>query len=105
MLFLLTPRHHLSGFDALPFPDNPQILHKHNCFQLWTGFFTLGVAYINQDVLQLEDDRVNSAMTMTKKQRILDRYGDMRIQMAYQIMSLWSHLGDLKHHFIPGNKL
>ena len=41
-------------------------------------------------------------MTMTKKQRILDRYGDMRIQMAYQIMSLWSHLGELKHHFIPG---
>ena len=72
-----------------------------NYLQLWTGFFTLGVAYLNQNVLQL-DSRVNGVMTMAKKQRILDRYGDMRIQMAYQIMSLWSHLGELKHHFIPG---
>ena len=71
--------------------------------QLWTGFFTLGVAYVNQNVLQL-DSRKNLSMTMTKKQRILERHGDMRIQMAYQIMSLWSHLGDLKHHFIPGIK-
>jgi hypothetical protein len=62
----------------------------------WTVFFHLGVAFISQPVLQLEN------YSSCKRQRILDHYGDMRLQMACQLLSLWSHLGALKLHFIPG---
>ena len=31
-----------------------------------------------------------------------ERFGDMRMKMAFQILSLWSHLGELKQNFIPG---
>jgi hypothetical protein len=42
------------------------------------------------------------AVSDLKRDRILKRYGDMRCHMGFQLLSLWSHLGDLKQHFIPG---
>ena len=62
----------------------------------WTVYFHLGVAFLGQSLLQLEK------YSNCKRQRILDQYGDMRHQMAFQILSLWSHLGSLRLHFIPG---
>ena len=62
----------------------------------WTVYFHLGVAFIAQSTLQV--DKYSNC----KKQRFLDQYGDMRHQMAFQILSLWSHLGSLRLHFIPG---
>ena len=64
--------------------------------QPWTNYFHLGVAFMAQPGLQLEK------YSCCKRQRILDHYGDMRHHMACQILSLWSHLGPLKMHFIPG---
>jgi dedicator of cytokinesis protein 3 len=62
----------------------------------WTVYFHLTVSFVGQSTLQLEK------YSLCKRQRILDNYGDMRHRMACQILSLWSHLGNLKLHFIPG---
>ena len=64
--------------------------------QPWTVYFHLGISFLGQSSLQLEK------YSNCKRQRILDNYGDMRHQMACQLLSLWSHLGQLKLHFIPG---
>lgn len=36
-----------------------------------------------------------------KREKIIERYGDMRVLMGFQILSMWSHLGEHKLHFIP----
>ncbi|CAB4067450.1 DOCK3 [Lepeophtheirus salmonis] len=64
--------------------------------QLWTNYFTLGVSFIKQSSLQLENH------SESKKKKILKRYGDMRKSMSLQVLSLWEHLGGMKVHFIPG---
>lgn len=64
--------------------------------QPWKVYFHLAVSFVGQNTLQLE------RYSTCKRQRILDNYGDMRHQMACQVLSLWSHLGALKLHFIPG---
>ena len=61
--------------------------------------FHLAVSFVGQSSLQLEK------YSLCKRQRILDNYGDMRHRMACQILSLWSHLGNLKLHFIPGENI
>jgi hypothetical protein len=67
--------------------------------QMWTAYFHLGVAYLNQPALQVEH------LSAFKRDRLLNRYGDMRSHMGFQLLSLWSQLGDLKHQFIPGSNL
>ena len=64
--------------------------------QLWMNYFTLGVAFLSQPDLQLE------RMGELARHRAQERFGDMRMKMAFQILSLWSHLGELKQNFIPG---
>ncbi|XP_059098752.1 dedicator of cytokinesis protein 3-like [Tigriopus californicus] len=64
--------------------------------QLWMNYFTLAVNYLSQSELQLEK------VQEMKRQYILQQFGDMRMRMAFQILSLWSHLGDLKQFFVPG---
>ena len=64
--------------------------------QLWMSYFTLGVAFLSQPDLQLE------RMGELARYRAQERFGDMRMKMAFQILSLWSHLGELKQNFIPG---
>uniref|UniRef100_A0A8C9YVA3 Dedicator of cytokinesis 3 n=1 Tax=Sander lucioperca TaxID=283035 RepID=A0A8C9YVA3_SANLU len=65
-------------------------------FKVWNSFFSLTVLYINQPSLQLE------ALGPAKRKKVLDKHGDMRVMMAYELFSMWQKLGDNKPHFIPG---
>ncbi|XP_069792936.1 dedicator of cytokinesis protein 3 isoform X11 [Narcine bancroftii] len=65
-------------------------------FKVWNSYFSLAVLFINQPSLQLEN------ATPAKRKKILDRYGDMRVMMAYELFSMWQNLGENKIHFIPG---
>ncbi|XP_064162033.1 dedicator of cytokinesis protein 3 isoform X4 [Anguilla rostrata] len=65
-------------------------------FKVWNSYFSLAVLYINQPSLQLE------ALTPAKRKKVLDKYGDMRVMMAYELFSMWQNLGENKIHFIPG---
>ncbi|XP_075430307.1 dedicator of cytokinesis protein 3 isoform X1 [Ascaphus truei] len=76
-------------------------LHKHFCdgdfdFKVWNSYFSLAVLFINQPSLQLE------SCTAGRKRRVLDKYGDMRVMMTYELFNMWQNLGEHKHHFIPG---
>uniref|UniRef100_A0A665TJN9 Dedicator of cytokinesis 3 n=1 Tax=Echeneis naucrates TaxID=173247 RepID=A0A665TJN9_ECHNA len=65
-------------------------------FKVWNSFFSLTVLYINQPSLQLE------SLGPAKRKKVLDKHGDMRVMMAYELFSMWQKLGDNKPHFIPG---
>ncbi|KAJ8260316.1 hypothetical protein GJAV_G00179570 [Gymnothorax javanicus] len=65
-------------------------------FKVWNSYFSLAVLYINQPSLQLE------SLSPAKRKKILDKYGDMRVMMAYELFSMWQNLGENKIHFIPG---
>ncbi|XP_053152394.1 dedicator of cytokinesis protein 3 isoform X4 [Hemicordylus capensis] len=65
-------------------------------FKVWNSYFSLSVLFINQPSLQLE------SVTPAKRKKILDKYGDMRVMMAYELFSMWQNLGEHKIHFIPG---
>ncbi|XP_066601007.1 dedicator of cytokinesis protein 3 isoform X2 [Prorops nasuta] len=69
----------------------------HNSFdpQLWSTYFNLAVAYLTQPSLQLEQ------FSEVKREKIMEKYDDMRVLMGFQILSMWSHLGDRKLEFIP----
>lgn len=63
--------------------------------ELWTRYFNLAVDYLTQQPLQLEQ------FSEVKREKILEKYGDMRVLMGFQILSMWSQLGEQKLHFIP----
>nr|XP_033781897.1 dedicator of cytokinesis protein 3 isoform X1 [Geotrypetes seraphini] len=65
-------------------------------FKVWNSYFSLAVLFMNQPSLQLE------AFIPSKRKKILDKYGDMRVMMAYELYSMWQNLGEQKFHFIPG---
>eukprot|EP00794_Sanderia_malayensis_P007122 gene7122-7926_t len=65
-------------------------------YQLWNNYFQLAVAFVVQPCLQLESFMEN------KRDRIIDRYGDMRQIMGMEIVEMWGHLGPQKINFIPG---
>ncbi|XP_048110330.1 dedicator of cytokinesis protein 3 isoform X2 [Alosa alosa] len=65
-------------------------------FKVWNSYFSLSVLYINQPSLQLEN------LSSAKRKKVLDKYGDMRVMMAYELFSMWQSLGENKIHFIPG---
>ncbi|XP_011698260.1 PREDICTED: dedicator of cytokinesis protein 3 [Wasmannia auropunctata] len=64
--------------------------------QLWSTYFNLAVAYLTQPSLQLEQ------FSEVKREKIVEKYDDMRVLMGFQILSMWSHLGERKLEFIPG---
>ena len=64
--------------------------------QLWSTYFNLAVAYLTQPSLQLEQ------FTEVKREKIVEKYADMRVLMGFQILSMWTYLGDRKLEFIPG---
>ncbi|PKU29589.1 hypothetical protein llap_20107 [Limosa lapponica baueri] len=72
--------------------DGDEVAHQ----QVWNSYFSLAVLFINQPSLQLEN------ATPAKRKKILDKYGDMRVMMAYELFSMWQNLGEHKIHFIPG---
>lgn len=51
--------------------------------------------YLTQSSLQLEQ------FSEVKREKIIEKYGDMRVLMGFQILSMWSQLGEHKLHFIP----
>lgn len=63
--------------------------------QLWWSYFNLAVTFLTQPCLQLE------TYHETKRRKILMSHGDMRVMMGFQILSMWSQLGEHKLHFIP----
>ncbi|RWS11389.1 dedicator of cytokinesis protein 3-like isoform X2, partial [Dinothrombium tinctorium] len=63
--------------------------------KLWSSYFSLSVSFLTQSALQLE------TFSETKRESILDKYGDMRVLMGFQILSMWEQLGEYKIHFIP----
>ncbi|XP_048355397.1 dedicator of cytokinesis protein 4 isoform X2 [Sphaerodactylus townsendi] len=64
-------------------------------YKIWDSYFYLAVIFINQLCLQLE------MFTSSKKKKVLEKYGDMRVTMGCEIFSMWQNLGELKVHFIP----
>lgn len=58
--------------------------------QLWTNYFNLSVDYLTQASLQLEQ------FSDVKREKIIEKYGDMRVLMGFQILSMWSQLGKFK---------
>ncbi len=56
-------------------------------FQIWSSYFNLAVEFLTQPSLQLEK------FTEVKRGKIIEKYGDMRVLMGYQILSVWSKLG------------
>ncbi|GFT91558.1 dedicator of cytokinesis protein 3 [Trichonephila clavipes] len=63
--------------------------------KLWSNYFSLAVAFLTQPALQLE------TFSDVKKEKIIEKYGDMRVLMGFQILSMWDKLGDHKIFFIP----
>ncbi|KAL1116518.1 hypothetical protein AAG570_004990 [Ranatra chinensis] len=82
---LTAMRHQQVMFRALPGFD----------YQVWSNYFNLAVAFLTQPSLQLEK------FSEVKREKIVSKYGDMRVQMGFQILEVWSNLGEHKIHFIP----
>ncbi|XP_076266832.1 dedicator of cytokinesis protein myoblast city isoform X3 [Rhynchophorus ferrugineus] len=61
----------------------------------WSNFFHCAIAFMTQDVLQLEGFPLN------KRTRIVNQYSDMRREMGFEIRSMWFNLGTHKVHFVP----
>ncbi|XP_071804886.1 dedicator of cytokinesis protein 3-like isoform X1 [Asterias amurensis] len=61
--------------------------------QLWFDYFRLACIFITQPCLQFE------TMTHAKQERMMSRHGDMRVDMAQEIVSKWQSLGDYKSLF------
>ncbi|KAA0720700.1 Dedicator of cytokinesis protein 4 [Triplophysa tibetana] len=64
-------------------------------YKVWDSYFCLSVIFINQPCLQLE------TFSASKKKKILEKYGDMRVMMGCEIFSMWQNLGEHKLNFIP----
>ncbi|XP_035282476.1 dedicator of cytokinesis protein 4-like isoform X1 [Anguilla anguilla] len=64
-------------------------------YKVWDSYFYLSVIFINQPCLQLE------MFPPSKRKKILEKYGDMRVMMGCEIFSMWQNLGEHKLHFIP----
>uniref|UniRef100_A0A8C6U831 Dedicator of cytokinesis 4b n=1 Tax=Neogobius melanostomus TaxID=47308 RepID=A0A8C6U831_9GOBI len=63
--------------------------------EVWDSYFYLSVIFINQPCLQLE------SFSPSKRKKILEKYGDMRVMMGCEIFSMWQNLGEHKLNFIP----
>lgn len=62
---------------------------------LWCDYFSLAVAFLTQPCLQIE------TYPDTKRRKILNEFKDMRVLVGFQILSMWSQLGEQKLRFIP----
>lgn len=61
---------------------------------LWRSFFKLTLAYINSNVLELE------SFAETKRKVILERYGDMRMDVIQILQLMWQSLDQYQHSFL-----
>ncbi|KAG8435496.1 hypothetical protein GDO86_013434 [Hymenochirus boettgeri] len=75
---------------------NKKFLDQANFeLQLWNNYFHLAVAFLTQESLQLEN------FSSTKRNKILNKYADMRRQIGFEIRDMWYNLGQHKIKFIP----
>ncbi|XP_053307197.1 dedicator of cytokinesis protein 1 isoform X1 [Spea bombifrons] len=75
---------------------NQKFLDQANFeLQLWNNYFHLAVAFLTQESLQLEN------FSSAKRTKILNKYGDMRRQIGFEIRDMWYNLGQHKIKFIP----
>ncbi|XP_056595767.1 dedicator of cytokinesis protein 4 isoform X1 [Triplophysa dalaica] len=63
-------------------------------FKVWESYFYLCIIFINQPCLQLE------MFPPSKRKKVLEKYGDMRVMIGCEIFSMWQHLGDYKLNLI-----
>uniref|UniRef100_A0A4X2KRI3 Dedicator of cytokinesis 4 n=1 Tax=Vombatus ursinus TaxID=29139 RepID=A0A4X2KRI3_VOMUR len=61
-------------------------LNENFDYKIWDSYFYLAVIFINQLCLQLE------MFTPSKKKKVLEKYGDMRVTMGCEIFSMWQNL-------------
>ncbi|XP_035022026.1 dedicator of cytokinesis protein 5 isoform X1 [Hippoglossus stenolepis] len=67
----------------------------HFELQLWNNYFYLTVAFLTHKTLQLE------SFSQEKRNKILNKYGDMRKTFGFKIRDMWYNLGPHKMKFIP----
>ncbi|XP_054587287.2 dedicator of cytokinesis protein 5 isoform X2 [Nothobranchius furzeri] len=67
----------------------------HFELQLWNNYFHLTVAFLTHKSLQLE------SFSQEKRNKILNKYGDMRKTIGFKIRDMWYNLGPHKMKFIP----
>uniref|UniRef100_A0A673YNN8 Dedicator of cytokinesis 5 n=1 Tax=Salmo trutta TaxID=8032 RepID=A0A673YNN8_SALTR len=67
----------------------------HFELQLWNNYFHLTVAFLTHKSLQLE------SFSQEKRNKILNKYGDMRKSIGFKIRDMWYNLGPHKMKFIP----
>ncbi|XP_029018297.1 dedicator of cytokinesis protein 5 isoform X1 [Betta splendens] len=67
----------------------------HFELQLWNNYFHLTVAFLTHKTLQLE------SFSQEKRNKILNKYGDMRKAIGFRIRDMWYNLGPHKMKFIP----
>ncbi|XP_073321957.1 dedicator of cytokinesis protein 5 isoform X3 [Pagrus major] len=67
----------------------------HFELQLWNNYFHLTVAFLTHKTLQLE------SFSQEKRNKILNKYGDMRKTVGFKIRDMWYNLGPHKMKFIP----
>ncbi|XP_072561850.1 dedicator of cytokinesis protein 5 isoform X1 [Paramormyrops kingsleyae] len=67
----------------------------HFELQLWNNYFHLTVAFLTHKSLQLE------SFSQEKRNKILNKYGDMRKNIGFKIREMWYNLGPHKMKFIP----
>lgn len=67
----------------------------HFEYQLWNNFFHCAIAFLTQKALQLEN------FSLTKRNKIYDRYRDMRREAASEIRCMWFHLDTHTIEFVP----
>ncbi|XP_035235393.1 dedicator of cytokinesis protein 5 isoform X1 [Anguilla anguilla] len=67
----------------------------HFQLQLWNNYFHLTVAFLTHKLLQLE------SFSQEKRNKIINKYGDMRKAIGFKIRDMWYNLGPHKMKFIP----
>uniref|UniRef100_H3D1P3 Dedicator of cytokinesis 5 n=1 Tax=Tetraodon nigroviridis TaxID=99883 RepID=H3D1P3_TETNG len=67
----------------------------HFQLQLWSNYFRLTVAFLTHPTLQLE------TFSQEKRNKILNKYGDMRKTIGFKMRDMWYNLGPHKMKFIP----
>ncbi|KAL0979453.1 hypothetical protein UPYG_G00185280 [Umbra pygmaea] len=67
----------------------------HFELELWNKYFHLTVAFLTHKSLQLE------SFSQEKRNKILNKYGDMRKAVGFKIRDMWYNLGPQKIKFIP----
>uniref|UniRef100_A0A8C1H256 Dedicator of cytokinesis 5 n=1 Tax=Cyprinus carpio carpio TaxID=630221 RepID=A0A8C1H256_CYPCA len=67
----------------------------HFHLQLWNNYFHLIVAFLTHKSLQLE------SFSLEKRNKILNKYGDMRKNIGFKLRDMWYNLGQQKMKFIP----